>query len=75
MDQFTSSYIDLYGSQWTRGLRRLLDGGAVFRNAAYPYGNTVTCAGHTTMGTGAFPSRHGMAANSRTTATPAMTVT
>lgn len=64
MDQFTSSYIDLYGSQWTRGLRRLLDAGAVFRNAAYPYGNTVTCAGHTTMGTGAFPERHGLEANS-----------
>ncbi len=64
MDQFTSAYVDLYSGQWTRGLRRLLDQGAVFRNAAYPYGMTVTCAGHTTIGTGALPSTHGMVANS-----------
>jgi predicted AlkP superfamily pyrophosphatase or phosphodiesterase len=64
MDQFTSSYIDLYSSQWTRGLRRLLDQGAVFRNAAYPYGMTVTCPGHTTIGTGTLPSTHGLVANS-----------
>jgi predicted AlkP superfamily pyrophosphatase or phosphodiesterase len=64
LDQFTSSYIDLYSGQWTRGLRRLLDHGAVFRNAAYPYGNTVTCAGHTTIGTGVLPAVHGMVSNS-----------
>ncbi|MEO8484195.1 MAG: alkaline phosphatase family protein [Acidobacteriota bacterium] len=64
IDQFTSSYIDLYSSQWTHGLRRLLDQGAVFRNAAYPYGNTVTCPGHTTIGTGAFPATHGLVGNS-----------
>ncbi len=63
MDQFPSEYVELYGSQWTRGLRRLIDHGAVFTEAAYPYGRTATCAGHSTIGTGAFPQRHGMVGN------------
>ena len=63
IDQFRADYIDMYSSQWTRGLRRLVDKGAVFTNARYPYGNTVTCAGHATIGTGAFPARHGMVGN------------
>ncbi len=64
LDQFSAAYIDLYGRMWTKGFRRLLDEGAVFRNAAYPYGFTVTCAGHSTIGTGAMPATHGMVANS-----------
>lgn len=64
MDQFTVDYVELYSRMWTRGLRRLLDEGAFFSQAAYPYGGTVTCAGHSTIGTGAFPQRHGMVANS-----------
>lgn len=63
LDQFPSEYIELYGSEWTRGLRRLLDEGALFTEGAYPYGRTATCAGHTTIGTGAFPQRHGMVGN------------
>ena len=63
IDQFRADYIDMYGSQWTHGLRRLVDKGAVFTNARYPYGNTVTCAGHATIATGAFPVRHGMIGN------------
>ena len=64
IDQFPVEYIDLYGNQWTRGLRRLLDGGAVFTEAEYPYAATATCAGHSTIGTGAYPQRHGMVGNS-----------
>ncbi len=63
LDQFPSEYIELYGSQWTRGLRRLVDEGALFTEGAYPYGRTATCAGHSTIGTGAFPQRHGMVGN------------
>ena len=37
--------------------------GAVFTHARYPYLTTVTCAGHATIGTGAFPHRHGMFQN------------
>lgn len=63
IDQFSSDYIELYGSRWTRGLRRLLDEGAFFTEGAYPYGATATCAGHSTIGTGAYPQRHGMVGN------------
>ena len=63
LDQFRADYIDMYGHQWTKGLRRLLDKGALFTEAAYPYAVTLTCAGHATIGTGAFPAVHGMASN------------
>jgi len=36
---------------------------AWYRNATVPYMNTVTCAGHTTAGTGTFPYQHGMINN------------
>ena len=64
VDQFRADYVETYGSQWTRGLRRLLDEGARFPDAAYPYLSTVTCAGHATIATGNFPSTHGMISNS-----------
>jgi len=63
VDQMRSEYFDAYGARFTSGFRRLMDQGAWFRNAAYPYLNTVTCAGHSTIGTGAFPYRHGMVLN------------
>jgi predicted AlkP superfamily pyrophosphatase or phosphodiesterase len=63
IDQFRSDYVDRYGHQWTKGLRRLLDRGARFPEAAYPYMNTVTCAGHATIATGAFPAAHGIPLN------------
>ena len=63
VDQMRSDYIDAIGARFTGGFRRLLDEGAWFRNAAYPYLNTVTCAGHATIGTGALPYRHGMVLN------------
>ncbi len=62
-DQFPSEYITLYSHQWTKGLRRLLDEGALFTEGAYPYAGTTTCAGHATIGTGAYPHRHGMIGN------------
>jgi arylsulfatase A-like enzyme len=63
LDQFPTEYIQLYGHQWTRGLRRLVDESALFTEAAYPYGRTATCAGHGTISTGAFPQRHGLVGN------------
>ncbi len=63
VDQFRGDYVQRYGGQWTKGLRRLIDHGAYFPLAAYPYAGTLTCAGHTTIGTGAFPHTHGMIAN------------
>ena len=35
----------------------------MFENARYPYLNTLTCAGHSTIGTGALPHTHGMITN------------
>jgi len=64
VDQFRGDYIDKYHQQWTGGLRRLIADGAWFRTAEYPYHNTVTCAGHSSVSTGAVPSMHGMILNS-----------
>lgn len=63
VDQMRADYVDWYGKTWKGGLERLFTEGAVFRNAAYPYLNTVTCAGHATVGTGTYPHRHGMIQN------------
>ena len=62
-DQFRRDYVEMYGHQWTRGLRRLYDRGAVFPLAQYPYGVSVTCPGHSTIGTGTLPFVHGMTGN------------
>ena len=35
----------------------------MFEQNFYPYLNTVTCAGHATIGTGSFPSTHGIIMN------------
>jgi predicted AlkP superfamily pyrophosphatase or phosphodiesterase len=63
VDQLRGDYLELYGERFNAGLKRLAKDGAWFRNAAYPYLNTVTCAGHATIGTGTFPYRHGMILN------------
>lgn len=62
-DQLRGDYLDRYGFQWKYGLRRLLDNGAWFVNAAYPYARTVTCGGHATIGTGTYPWKHGLVNN------------
>jgi predicted AlkP superfamily pyrophosphatase or phosphodiesterase len=63
VDQMRADYVDKFRGQWTGGFKRLLDEGAWFRDAAYPYASTSTCVGHATISTGAFPSTHGMIAN------------
>jgi predicted AlkP superfamily pyrophosphatase or phosphodiesterase len=63
VDQMRADYVDKFRGQWTGGLKRLLDEGAWFRSAAYPYAATETCPGHSTISTGAFPLNHGMVAN------------
>lgn len=63
VDQMRADYLSRFERFWTRGMRRLLDEGAVFEQARYPYLNTVTCAGHATISTGAFPSTHGVILN------------
>jgi arylsulfatase A-like enzyme len=63
VDQLRADYVDMYGGNWKYGLRRLLDKGAYYTNARYPYVATVTCPGHSTLGTGAYPHTHGMVLN------------
>ena len=63
VDQMRGDYVDKFRGQWTGGLKRLVEEGAWFRDAAYPYAATETCVGHATISTGALPATHGMVAN------------
>jgi predicted AlkP superfamily pyrophosphatase or phosphodiesterase len=63
LDQFRADYLNTFASHWRAGFKTLLSEGAVFTRAAYPYFHTDTCAGHFTIGTGAFPRTHGMVAD------------
>ena len=63
VDQLRGDYLSEYGENFNAGLKRLMREGAWFKEAAYPYLNTVTCAGHSTIGTGTFPYQHGMILN------------
>jgi predicted AlkP superfamily pyrophosphatase or phosphodiesterase len=63
VDQMRGDYVDKFQQQWTGGLKRLVDEGAWFHEAAYNYAATETCVGHATISTGAFPASHGMIGN------------
>jgi len=64
IDQMRAAYGDRFSGEWTGGLKRMVTQGAWFQKAAYPYLTTVTCAGHATVSTGAFPHTHGVFQNS-----------
>jgi predicted AlkP superfamily pyrophosphatase or phosphodiesterase len=63
VDQMRADYVDKFQGQWTGGLKRLVEEGAWFHEAAYPYAATETCVGHSTISTGALPATHGMISN------------
>ncbi|MGC4083096.1 MAG: alkaline phosphatase family protein [Vicinamibacterales bacterium] len=63
VDQMRADYIDRFHDNWSSGLRRLVDEGAWFSHANYPYLSTLTCAGHATVSTGAYPHTHGILGN------------
>ena len=63
VDQMRADYLQTFDRHWHAGFRTLLNEGLVFDNARYPYLNTLTCAGHSTIGTGTLPHTHGMVAN------------
>ncbi len=63
VDQMRADYVENFRQQWTAGLARLVERGAWFRLAAYPYWSTRTCVGHATISTGAFPATHGIIGN------------
>lgn len=63
VDQMRADYLAAMRDRWNDGLARLTRDGAVMEQTFYPYLQTVTCAGHATVGTGTFPSTHGIIAN------------
>src|SRR4051794_20453788 len=63
IDQFRYDYLTRFQSEYTGGLKRLLEQGAVFTNAFYEHFPTVTAVGHSTMLTGATPSVSGIVGN------------
>jgi len=63
VDQMRADYVARFRNDWTGGLKRLVTNGAWFTNAAYPYLQTMTCAGHATVSTGVFPHTHGIVSN------------
>jgi predicted AlkP superfamily pyrophosphatase or phosphodiesterase len=63
VDQMRADYVDRFRGDWSSGLKRIFTKGAWFRNAAYPYLGTYTCAGHATIATGTFPHVHGVFQN------------
>jgi predicted AlkP superfamily pyrophosphatase or phosphodiesterase len=75
VDQMRADYLEKFSADFQGGFKRLMKDGEWFTNAAYPYAKTVTCAGHSTVSTGDFPSTHGMINNSWWDRTSAKTVT
>jgi hypothetical protein len=63
VDQLTPDLLERYDHLFTDGLRRILDEGRSFENATHDHANTVTAVGHTTLGTGVYPARHGIVYN------------
>jgi hypothetical protein len=62
-DQMRWDYLARHRTEFTGGFKRIIEEGAWFTEAAYPYLGTVTCPGHATIGTGTFPYRHGLILN------------
>src|SRR5688572_2535286 len=62
-DQMRADHLVTFQQRWKKGFRVLLNEGAYFPRAEFPYLNNVTCAGHTTIGTGAYPRSHGIILN------------
>src|SRR3712207_5437114 len=63
IDQFRYDYLTRFRADYTGGLKRFLEQGAVFTNAHYEHFPTVTAIGHSTMLSGATPSVSGIVGN------------
>lgn len=64
IDQLRADYLTRLGAQFTGGLRRLLDNGAVFTEARYRHACTETGPGHSVILSGRSPRHSGIVANS-----------
>jgi predicted AlkP superfamily pyrophosphatase or phosphodiesterase len=63
IDQMRADYLDVFADHYDGGFRSLRELGAVFVDGHQDYAFTQTAAGHATISSGVFPSRHGMVAN------------
>jgi len=63
IDQFRYDYLTRFRDDYTGGLRRLLERGAVFTQARYQHFPSVTAIGHSTYLTGALPAVSGIIGN------------
>jgi len=63
IDQFRYDYLTRFRSEYTGGLKRLLEDGANFTNANYRHHQTVTATGHSTFLTGSTPAMTGIIGN------------
>jgi predicted AlkP superfamily pyrophosphatase or phosphodiesterase len=63
IDQFRYDYLTRFRSEYTGGLARLLEQGAVFTNARYKHSPTITALGHSIVMSGAVPAMSGIAGN------------
>ena len=63
VDQMRADYLDKWKSQFTGGLKRLVDGGALFTNAHQDHAITETAPGHASVMSGRFPKNTGIARN------------
>ncbi len=63
VDQFHPDYLARYRSEFTGGLKRLLDGGAYFTDAFQDHAITETAPGHATTMSGRYPSSTGITRN------------
>lgn len=63
VDQLRPDYLERWGSEFTGGLARFWNSGAVFTNAVHDHATTETAPGHATLGSGRFPRHTGIVRN------------
>ena len=63
IDQMRFDYLTRFDDLYKRGLRTLIDGGAVFTNARYRHASTETGPGHAVILSGRHPSSSGIVGN------------
>lgn len=64
VDQFRADLLQQYKNQWhDKGFGYFLEHGIQYASATQAHANTVTCVGHATIATGAYPALHGIVAN------------
>ncbi len=65
VDQLRPDYLDRWRGQFTGGLARMLQGGAVFLNGFQDHANTETAPGHAATLSGRFPRSTNIVSNTR----------